>query len=197
LYEKIHSGSSIFSGNRQIAGMEADEFDIAVQRVMDGLPEWVHEALENVEISILEEADDSFGPDAHELLGLYDGIPLPERSVSDSGDLPDVIYLFRQPHRELGLPREELIELTMSVKSTVRDAVSRVSSRLRAQPTSSVGAAPRNEAKISPSTSMISSARLPWASRWVASQASLLGPSTRQTIVRRSESNQYLRYFTP
>lgn len=90
--------------------MEADEFDIAVQRVMDGLPEWVHKSLDNVDIRILEEADDSFGSDAHELLGFYDGIPLTERSIGDSGDLPDAIYLFRRPHRELGLPREKLIE---------------------------------------------------------------------------------------
>ena len=33
-----------------------------------------------------------------------------ERSVEDSGQLPDVIYLFRLPHLDMGLPREELIE---------------------------------------------------------------------------------------
>ena len=87
-----------------------DEFTIAVQHVMDRLPEWVHESLENVEIRILEEAGEEFGPDAYDLLGLYDGIPLTERSVDDSGNLPDVIYLFRQPHLDMGLPPDELIE---------------------------------------------------------------------------------------
>ena len=47
---------------------------------------------------------------AWDLLGLYDGIPLTERSVDDSGNLPDVIYIFRNAHLEMNLPRDELIE---------------------------------------------------------------------------------------
>lgn len=35
--------------------------------------------------------------DAFELTGLYDGIPLTERSVSDQETRPDVIWLFRRP----------------------------------------------------------------------------------------------------
>ena len=90
--------------------MKRDEFNTAVQQVMDRLPAWVHEALENVEIRIEDEAGEAFGPDAWDLLGFYEGIPLTERSVDDSGELPDVIYIFRRPHLELGLPRDELIE---------------------------------------------------------------------------------------
>ena len=90
--------------------MKPDEFAIAVQRVMDRLPEWVHQSLKNVEIRILDEPPEEFGPEAADLLGLYDGIPLTERSVDDSGELPDVIYVFREPHLEMELPREELIE---------------------------------------------------------------------------------------
>ncbi|MEE4293994.1 MAG: metallopeptidase family protein [Xanthomonadales bacterium] len=89
--------------------MKADEFETAVQRVMDTLPGWVHEALENVEIRVEDEAGEELGPDAADLLGLYDGIPLTERSVEDSGVLPDVIYIFRKPHLEMDLDREELI----------------------------------------------------------------------------------------
>ena len=47
--------------------------------------------------------------EADDLLGLYEGIPLTERSVEDSGVLPDVIYVFRQPHLDMALDREELI----------------------------------------------------------------------------------------
>ncbi len=90
--------------------MKADEFEAAVQRVMDRLPAWVHQSLENVEIRIQDEPDESLGPEAWDLLGLYDGIPLTERSVDDSGNLPDVIYIFRNAHLEMNLPREELID---------------------------------------------------------------------------------------
>ena len=90
--------------------MEQDEFKTAVQRVMDQLPDWVHQSLKNVEIRIQDEPHEELGPDAWDLLGLYDGIPLTERSVDDSGELPDVIYIFRNAHLETGLPREELIE---------------------------------------------------------------------------------------
>ena len=89
--------------------MQVDEFETAVQQVMDHLPEWVHKAMEHVEIRVEEEAGEEFGPDAWDLLGFYEGIPLTERSVEDSGVLPDVICVFRQPHLDMGLGHEELI----------------------------------------------------------------------------------------
>jgi predicted Zn-dependent protease with MMP-like domain len=42
------------------------------------------------------------------MLGLYMGVPLPERGIDYAGELPDVIYIFRYPHLELGLPADEL-----------------------------------------------------------------------------------------
>jgi predicted Zn-dependent protease with MMP-like domain len=90
--------------------MDRDEFQMAVQEVMDRLPEWVHRALERIEIRIEDEPGEELGPEASDLLGLFDGTPLTERSVDDTGDLPDVIYIFRHPHLELNLPREELRE---------------------------------------------------------------------------------------
>ena len=35
--------------------------------------------------------------DELELTGLYEGVPLPEKSVMDQPNLPDIIYLFRRP----------------------------------------------------------------------------------------------------
>jgi predicted Zn-dependent protease with MMP-like domain len=90
--------------------MKPDEFETAVQRVMDRLPGWVHEAMEHVEIRVEEEAGEDFGPEAWDLLGFYEGVPLTERSVEDAGHLPDIIYIFRQPHLDMGLPRDELID---------------------------------------------------------------------------------------
>jgi len=88
--------------------MELNEFEAFVHDVMHGLPEWVHEALDNIEVLVLEEADDELDPDGEGLLGLYTGLPLPERGVEYAGELPDVIYVFRRPHLEMGLPPEEL-----------------------------------------------------------------------------------------
>ncbi|MFW2406023.1 MAG: metallopeptidase family protein [Gammaproteobacteria bacterium] len=88
--------------------MDNDQFDAIVRDTIDALPAWVHDALENIEILIFDEPDEELGPEARDLLGLYTGVPLPERSVEDSGDLPDVIYVFRRAHLELGLSPNEL-----------------------------------------------------------------------------------------
>ena len=90
--------------------MDQDEFEIAVQRVMDRLPDWVHDALDRIEIRVEDEPGEELGPEAYDLLGLFDGTPLTERSVDDAGELPDVIYVFRRPHLEMGLPRDELLD---------------------------------------------------------------------------------------
>lgn len=50
------------------------------------------------------------------LLGLYVGRPLTERSVEESGRLPDVIYVFQGSIEEISATREQLIE---NVRSTV------------------------------------------------------------------------------
>ena len=88
--------------------MTPEQFDAVVRETIDALPGWVHDALENIEILVVDEPDESLGPDAHELLGLYTGVPLPERSVEDSGELPDGIYIFRRAHLQLELPPGEL-----------------------------------------------------------------------------------------
>lgn len=54
-----------------------------VLRVEDFAPE---EMLEGLDL------DDPF-----ELTGLYDGVPLPEKSVADQPQAPDAIWLFRRP----------------------------------------------------------------------------------------------------
>ncbi|TCP58511.1 putative Zn-dependent protease with MMP-like domain [Rhodovulum bhavnagarense] len=46
--------------------------------------------------------------DAFQLTGLYDGIPLTERSVMDQPDRPDTIWLFRRPILDEWVEREEV-----------------------------------------------------------------------------------------
>ncbi len=50
------------------------------------------------------------------LLGLYQGRPRTERSVWDSGSLPDVIYIFQQPIEAVTQNEQELIK---QVRTTV------------------------------------------------------------------------------
>ena len=90
--------------------MTPTEFEAVVDDVLDRLPDWVHEALTNISIQVLDEPDEELDPDGQGLLGIYMGLPLPERDSNHAGDLPDVIYLFRKPHLELGLDEQGLRE---------------------------------------------------------------------------------------
>lgn len=90
--------------------MNLSQFEAVVRETVDGLPEWVKNALDNLEILVMEEADEELDPEGEGLLGLYLGLPLPERGVDYAGELPDVIYIFRRPHLELGLSPDELCE---------------------------------------------------------------------------------------
>ncbi|MEM8816190.1 MAG: metallopeptidase family protein [Pseudomonadota bacterium] len=88
--------------------MDRNDFDAAVQRAVERLPDWVHEALDNVELLVLDIPDADMDPGGEGLLGLYVGIPLPERGGEYLAELPDVVYLFREAHLALGLGRREL-----------------------------------------------------------------------------------------
>ena len=88
--------------------MNADKFETVVRDAMAGLPDWVRDALDNVEILVSDEPDEEQDPHGEGLLGLYTGLPLTERGIDYAGELPDVIYIFRRPHLELGLPADEL-----------------------------------------------------------------------------------------
>ena len=90
--------------------MTPTEFEDFVHQAIQDLPGWVHDALENLEVLVLDEPGPDLDPDDEGLLGLYLGVPLPERGSDYAGELPDVIYLFRRPHLELGLPGDKLHE---------------------------------------------------------------------------------------
>jgi len=74
--------------------MTRTEFEQVLQDVLEQIPEAFRYALENVAIVVEEEPDE---PESDgELLGLYEGIPLPDRVVGHVG-LPDRIRIFRGP----------------------------------------------------------------------------------------------------
>lgn len=71
--------------------MDAEQFDELVAEAVKGLPDWVREALDNVEL--FAEADPP--PEQGTLLGIYHGIPLTKRGNHYTGALPDRITLYR------------------------------------------------------------------------------------------------------
>jgi predicted Zn-dependent protease with MMP-like domain len=71
--------------------MTGDAFQELVAEALDGLPAWVLERLDNVEV-LVEEDPPAGQPN---LLGLYEGIPLTNRTSGYFGVLPDRITLFR------------------------------------------------------------------------------------------------------
>jgi len=78
------------------------EMRALAERALAGLPASLTGGIENVVIFVEEAADadtlSAMGASSpEELLGLYQGWPLPERGVSYQGHLPDVIRLFRRP----------------------------------------------------------------------------------------------------
>ena len=89
-----------------------NEFEEAVDDAIDGIPDDLARAMDNVAILVVEEYEPRPGEPADtELLGLYEGTPLTERdSWWEAGSLPDRISIFRGPLMRLCGSREELVE---------------------------------------------------------------------------------------
>ena len=86
--------------------IEDAEFDALVARALDELPEEIAALVANVVVLVEEDAP----ADDPDLLGLYDGVALTERAANHAGALPDRIFLFREPLRDMCDTLEELVE---------------------------------------------------------------------------------------
>lgn len=80
----------------------ADEIEAIAREALERLPEPFASHLGSVVLQVEEFADAEtlagFGmEDPFELTGLYSGRPLTEKSVEDSGSLPDRVLLYRRP----------------------------------------------------------------------------------------------------
>ena len=80
----------------------ADEIEGIARLVLERLPEPFALSLGDVVLQVEDFADErtlkEMGiDDAFELSGLYEGVPLTERSVEQSGTLPERVFLFRRP----------------------------------------------------------------------------------------------------
>lgn len=102
--------------------MTDDEFESAVEEALEHIPERFLDALENVAIVVEDEPnayhlaaldDPGYRGDSvrsGEVLGLYDGVPLVNRSEGRDGDVPDVITVFKGPHERCFDSRERIVE---------------------------------------------------------------------------------------
>jgi predicted Zn-dependent protease with MMP-like domain len=87
------------------ADIEAPDLDVIealAQAAIRALPAPFAKAAQAVQLRVADFAPDDILADmgiedAFDLTGLYDGVPLTEKSVADPGDRPDVIWLFRRP----------------------------------------------------------------------------------------------------
>ena len=80
----------------------ADEIEAIARRALEALPQPFAASLGDIVLLIQDFADEAtlrdMGiEDPFELTGIYEGVPLTERSVEQSGTLPDRVRLFRRP----------------------------------------------------------------------------------------------------
>lgn len=87
-----------------------DRFERLVDDAVAALPPFVLAHVENVAIVVREVPDERFADDV--LLGLYEGVPRPERG-GFLPPLPDRITLFRRPLEARARSREELHHLVL------------------------------------------------------------------------------------
>lgn len=105
-----------------MARLSRDEFERVVGEALDSLPKRFADLVQNVAITVeeeptdedLETAEDDDDTDS-ELLGIYRGVALTERS-HDMPLLPDEIAVFRGPINRVARSRREAVE---EVRETV------------------------------------------------------------------------------
>ena len=101
--------------------LSTEEFDAIVTRAIDRIPDEIREHLENIIITVRKRPSRQMlkemgVPPGETLLGLFEGVPLIERSVVEPPLYPDTIFLFQEPLEEMCETAEELeeqIEITV------------------------------------------------------------------------------------
>ncbi len=87
--------------------MSREDFEDAVRDGLDRIPPELTDLMENVVVLVEDDAP----ADEPELLGLYEGTPLTERTGWwAAGSLPDRITIFRNPTLAVCDDREDVVE---------------------------------------------------------------------------------------
>jgi len=92
-----------------------EEFEKTVIDVIQRLPQFVKEKMENVDVVIENRASSSLVSEMglhspYDLLGLYQGIPIDQRGFYYGNVLPDKITLFQLPIESVCNTKEEIKE---------------------------------------------------------------------------------------
>lgn len=85
--------------------MRRHQFELEVDRVIESLPTWVIDEIDNLIVVV----EDDPTPDQGDVLGIYEGVSLAERG-DYFGALPDRIVIFYRPHLAMGLDDDALKE---------------------------------------------------------------------------------------
>jgi predicted Zn-dependent protease with MMP-like domain len=101
--------------------LSTEEFDGIVKRAIDRIPEEIRQHLANIIITVRKRPSRQMlkemgVPPGETLLGLFEGVPLIERSVVEPPLYPDTILLFQEPLEEMcetAKELEEQIEITV------------------------------------------------------------------------------------
>ena len=87
--------------------MDPDRFDALVGAALDDIPDEIASLVHNVVVLVEDEPPEG-EPD--DLLGLYEGIALTERTSIPGIDLPDRIFVFRNPLLDYCDTEAQLVE---------------------------------------------------------------------------------------
>lgn len=105
-----------------MAALTHDEISKEVARVLDRLPRQFRNGLRNVEFVVEERPSvellraEGLDPRLDTLYGIYQGVPLPDRSSLDPPLLPDKITIFAAPLlRDFPDPKELREEIRITV----------------------------------------------------------------------------------
>lgn len=101
--------------------LDEKEFDRIVAKAVHNIPHEIRQHLDNIVISVEKKPSRQMMmelgiPPDECPLGLFQGVPMIERSVTTPPLYPDMIYLFQEPLEEMCETREELeeeIEITV------------------------------------------------------------------------------------
>ena len=84
--------------------VEPDRFEEMVADALDGLPESLGRLMSNVAVTVQHEP----GPPG--VLGIYQGIPLTDRTTSYAGVLPDRITIYSQAICAISRSEQEVVD---------------------------------------------------------------------------------------
>ncbi|NBH11304.1 metallopeptidase family protein [Amycolatopsis sp. SID8362] len=85
--------------------MSRERFEELVSEALDEVPPEFAKAMDNVVVLVEE-----FNDEAPDILGLYHGVALTERTSSYGGVLPDRISIYRQPILSMCEDEDEVVE---------------------------------------------------------------------------------------